>query len=62
VPADEADFWFEPYKPTNPWGKVHRKGMRHQDWSVEPYTYDNLRMSFVEMSLRPGGMAAEREL
>ena len=62
VPADEADFWFEPYKPTNPWGKVHRKGMQKQDWSIEPYTYDNLQMSFVEMSLRPGGMAAEREL
>jgi uncharacterized Fe-S center protein len=62
VPAEEMDFWFAPYKPSNPWGAVNRDGMRAQDWTVEPYSHKNLQMSFVEMSTRPGGMVAEREL
>jgi hypothetical protein len=62
VPAEEADFWFEPYKPSNPWGAVHRDNMRAQDWTVEPYSHKNLQLSFVEMSTRPKGMVAEREL
>ncbi|MDY7076777.1 MAG: DUF362 domain-containing protein [Chloroflexota bacterium] len=61
-PAEEFDFWFEPYTPENPWGLVHREGMQAQDWKVGPYTHDNLEMSFIEMSMKPHGMVAEREL
>ena len=62
VVADEAEFYFPPYSPDNPWGKVHRDGFRAQDWTVEPYSYDNLQISFIEMSMKPKGKVAEREL
>jgi len=62
-PADEFGFWFKPYTPAKPWGAVNREAMQSLDWTLElPYTYDNLRMPFVEMSLRPQGMVAERDL
>jgi hypothetical protein len=36
--------------------------MRAQEWEIDPYTYKNLQMSFVEMGQKPHGMVAEREL
>jgi hypothetical protein len=60
-PADEFGFWFEPYTLENPWGVVHREAMQAQDWTVVPYTYDNLQLSFIEMSMKPHGLVAERE-
>ena len=60
--GDEAEFYLPPYSPSNPWGAVHREGMVAGDWTVEPYSYDNLKMSFIEMSMKPKGMVAEREL
>ena len=62
VPADETDFYFPPYGPANPWGLVHKEGMQKGNWHFEPYSYDNLQMSFVEMSTRPPGMASERDI
>jgi hypothetical protein len=61
-PADEVEFYFSPYSPSNPWGVVHREGLRALDWKVEPYSYDNTRMSFIEMATKPKGMVAEKEL
>ncbi len=61
-PAEELDFWMKPYTPANTWGMVHREAMRKMDWSIEPYTYADLQLSMIEMSLKPKGKVAEREL
>jgi uncharacterized Fe-S center protein len=62
-PAEEFDFWMKPYTPTNTWGRVNREALRQLEWAAEyPYTHRDLQMSMVEMSLKPQGKVAEREL
>jgi uncharacterized Fe-S center protein len=62
-PAEEFDFWMEPYTAENPWGLVHKQGLRKGDWAVDyPYTFGDIRLSMVEMVLKPKGKVSEREI
>jgi uncharacterized Fe-S center protein len=62
-PGDETDFWMKPYTPSNVWGKMHRKGIRKQDWHIDyPYTHKDLQLSMVDLSVKPTGKVGEKEL
>jgi uncharacterized Fe-S center protein len=55
-PASEYEFWFEPYTPDSPWGYIHREWVAKQNWKPEyPYSYDELRLSLTELSIKPKG-------
>jgi uncharacterized Fe-S center protein len=60
--ADDTEFWMKPYTPENPWGWVHRKEHHKIDWKVEPFTHRDLQFSMIDMSVKPKGKVAEREL
>jgi hypothetical protein len=61
-PPEEEQFWFPPYTVAKPFPVVHRDGLRKQDWSVEPYTSDELAIPLSEISSRPQGLVGEKEL
>jgi uncharacterized Fe-S center protein len=63
-PGEEFEFWMSPYTPANPWGSVHKEAMQalRDKWLVEPYTHDLIQMPYVEMTLKPRGKVAERDL
>ncbi len=62
-PAEEFDFWMEPYTPDKPWGFLNKGPLSRGNWKVEyPYTYDDMQLSMVEMVVKPKGKVSEREI
>lgn len=59
---EEEEFWFPPYTALKPFPIVHRDGLRKQNWNVESYSHDEMKMSISDLSIRPKGLVSEKDL
>jgi uncharacterized protein len=59
-PAPEYDFWMKPYSPENPWGYANREALQAGNFKPDvPFTYESLRLSMTELSIKPKGKVRE---